>query len=166
MTQFNDDSSLQELFAQFDEFVAARPYLQDDSNEISQPHTDQSLRLACSHNQQITGDFSIMPQPIGYYTSNRALDDLTAQYGDRLEKVTPLQKCLIGCVLFDHLANDSEYYGITESLNTADPDCLLGEHLSEVITAVADVSYAKDIASLLCALASQVAEHVRTGEIG
>jgi hypothetical protein len=98
------------------------------------------------------------------YTTNTAIDSLTEHYGPQLERITPKQKCLIGCALFDHMANESTYYGIRESLNTADPDCLLGEHLSEVLTTVADESYPKDIAALICAVAAQVAVHAHRGE--
>jgi hypothetical protein len=94
------------------------------------------------------------------------IDTLTAEYGTQLEAITPKNKCLIASAFYDHMANESPYYGIVESLHNSDPDGLLGEELEELLVQVADTSTAIDLSSFLCAIANQVAVHARQGDLG
>lgn len=104
-----------------------------------------------------------MPQPVTYYIQNEPTGVLTAHYGQCLDKLTAQQKCLMVAIIADHMASAFEYYSITESCTSIDPDCILGENLWDCIKSIADESDAGELAGLLSALSALIADDARNG---
>lgn len=109
----------------------------------------------------MTQSVSHTAKPITYYVTHPAIDALASQYGNHLEKLTAQQKCLMGIAIYDHMANATERYTITESLCNADPDSVLGDRLWDYIKSIADDSDADELAGLQCALSAFVADDAR-----
>lgn len=112
----------------------------------------------------MTQSISRTAKPVSFYIQNEPIDALTARYGDYLDRLTPQQRCLLGSVIFDHMAAcDFPSYGIVESLCSVDPDKVLGDDLWQMIESIANDSTADELASLLVALAALVCDDARNG---
>lgn len=112
----------------------------------------------------MTQSTSRTAKPVSYYASTPAIAQLSQQYGDYLEKLTPQQRCLFGAALLDHMAAEElPGYDIRESLNSVDPDCILGDRLSDLIVQITNDSFATDLASLLSAIVALIGDDARNG---
>jgi len=103
-------------------------------------------------------------KPIGYYCSSPAIDALATEFGQHLEKVSPLQKCLMGAVLFDQLGAGSEHYTPFDTLDAIDPDSLLENELSNALLRIFREDANLFLAALCSAIAAYVADDIRNGQ--
>lgn len=111
----------------------------------------------------MTQSVSRTAKPIGYYCTTPAIDALAAEFGNYLEQVTPLQKCLMGAVLFDQLGAGNENYTPFDSFQAIDPDCLLEDELSNALLRIFREDDNTAIALLTGAIAAYVADDIRNG---
>lgn len=100
-------------------------------------------------------------KPIGYYASTPAIDALREEFGNYLEKVSPLQKCLMGAVLFDQLGAGSENYTPFDTFEAIDPDRLLDNEMSNALLRIFREDDNSAIALLISAIAAYVADDIR-----
>ena len=107
---------------------------------------------------------SRIAKPVGYYVSSPPIDRLIDKFGAYLEKTSAQQKCLMAAALLDHMAAvGCDYYPIDSSLETVDPDGLLGAELRAVIVEIADASDARELNFLVAAIVDQHTDDIRNG---
>lgn len=108
---------------------------------------------------------------LSYYVGdrNKPLIRLIERCGDYMDSLTTQQLCLIVAALSDHLASESDGdatcldYGIADSLESIDPDCLLGVPLSELTIEIVNESDADTLTNLIQAIAALMVDRARAG---
>jgi hypothetical protein len=106
---------------------------------------------------------AITAKPVSEYISTPEIDALTNKFGARLERLTAQQKCLLAATLLDHMASESEYYPIESSLETVDPDCILGVAANALILRIADSSTPQQLNHLILAIVALHSTDISNG---
>ena len=111
----------------------------------------------------MTHQNTLAAKAVSDYVSTPEIDALTNKFGARLERLTAQQKCLLAATLLDHMASESEYYPIESSLESVDPDCLLGVAANALIVRITDSSDAQQLNHLVMAIVALHAGDIATG---
>ena len=107
---------------------------------------------------------AITAKPVSEYISTPEIEALTNKFGSHLQRLTPQQKCLMAAGLLDHLAAAGcDYYPIESSLESVDPDCILGVPLSALVVRITDSSDAQQLNHLVMAIVALHAGDIANG---
>jgi hypothetical protein len=101
----------------------------------------------------MTHQNTLAAKTVSDYVSTPEIDKLAQQFGTHLERMTAQAKCLMAAALLDHMAAENcSYYTIQNSLESVDPDCILGHKLSNLVVKIANASDAQQLNHLVMAI--------------
>ena len=107
---------------------------------------------------------TLAAKTVSDYVSTPEIDKLTQQFGAHLERMTAQAKCLMAAALLDHMAAENcSYYTIENSLESVDPDCILGHKLSNLVVKIANASDARELNDLVLAIVALHSDDIRNG---
>ena len=112
----------------------------------------------------MTHQNTLAAKPVRDYISTPEIDKLTQQFGAHLERMTAQAKCMMAAALLDHMAAENcSYYTIESSLESVDPDCILGHKLSKLVVKIANASDAQELNHLVMAIVALHAGDIASG---
>ena len=112
----------------------------------------------------MTHQNTLAAKPVSEYISTPEIEALTKKFGAHLERVTAQAKCLMAAALLDHMAAENcSYYPIESSLESVDPDCILGHKLSNLVVKIAETSDAQQLNHLVLAIVALHAGDIASG---